>query len=346
MRVAPTVRARSAARLDSIVDVAGLRVGHWSDRQAATGCTVLLAPPEGAVAAASVRGGAPGTRETDLLAPGNLVQRVHAVLLTGGSAFGLNAAAGVMRYLEERSVGFETRGGRVPIVVGAVLYDLAVGDGSRRPGDAEGYAACEAATTDHPEQGSIGAGTGATVAKAAGIERAWKGGVGSAAERLADGTIVAALVAVNAYGDVVDSDCGARLAWPRAAEDGRREPAVELLRRRGSRAGAGFTSTTLAVIATSAPLDRAQLQRVAEMGHAGLARAIEPSHAPGDGDAVFALSVAAGRRRKQPDLTAIGALGARALSRAIVRGVLAATGLAGVPAVTETAGRATLKIHA
>jgi L-aminopeptidase/D-esterase-like protein len=336
MQVARPVRSRRASRRDGIADVGGLLVGHWRDEAAATGCTVVLTPPDGAVAAASVRGGAPGTRETDLLAPGNLVQRIHAVLLTGGSAFGLNAAAGVMRYLEERTIGFETRGGRVPIVVGAVLYDLGVGDGSRRPGEAEGYAACVAAAADPPADGSVGAGTGATVAKGAGIERAWKGGVGSAAERLADGTVVAALVAVNAYGDIVDPDSGARIASPRAATGGTSETAIEILRRRGSRSGAQFTSTTLAVVATSAPLDRAQLQRVAEMAHAGIARAIEPSHAPGDGDAVFALALGSGRRRRPPDLTAIGALGARAVSRAIVRGVLAATGLAGVPAVSET----------
>lgn len=333
MQTARLRRPRRSGHRDSIVDVGGLRVGHWTDEAAATGCTVLLAPPEGAVAAASVRGGAPGTRETDLLAPGNLVQRVHAVLLTGGSAFGLNAAAGVMRFLEEREIGFQTRGGRVPIVVGAVLYDLGIGGASRRPGDDEGYAACLASTDEPPAEGSVGAGTGATVAKAAGIERAWKGGVGSAAERLADGTVVAALVAVNAYGDIVDPESRDRIAAPRPGEDGRVETAVEILQRRGSRGSAQFTSTTLAVVATSAPLDRPQLLRVAEMAHAGLARAIEPSHAPGDGDAVFALALGSGRRRQLPDLTAIGALGARAVSRAIVRGVQAASGLAGVPAV-------------
>ncbi len=321
---------------DSFADIAGLRVGHWTDAVSATGCTVVLGPAEGFAAAVSVRGGAPGTRETDVLRPGNLVQRIHAILLTGGSAFGLNAAAGVMRHLEEQGTGFETRGGHVPIVVGAVLYDLSIGRPDVRPGADNGYAACLAAAAGERSQGSIGAGTGATVAKSAGIERAIKGGIGSAAEFLSDGTIVAALAAVNAYGDVRNVESGELIAIPREDPAGKRETAIELLRRRGSRADEAFMNTTLVVVATTAPLSRDQLIRIAEMGHGGIARAIEPSHTPADGDIVFGIatgeSAAAGT---EPDVLAIGALGSRAVSRAICRAVVHAHGLAGVPSAAE-----------
>lgn len=321
---------------DGIGDIPGLRVGHWTNREAATGCTVLIPPGEGAIAAVSQRGGAPGTRETDVLQPANAVQRVNAILLTGGSAFGLAAATGVVRYLEEHGAGFETKAGKVPIVPAAVLFDLGIGDAAVRPDEAAGYAACEAACEGDCAAGSLGAGTGATVAKLAGIERALKGGLGSASERLRDGTRVAALAAVNAVGDILDCDSGRRIAWPRADERGRRLDAIELLRRRRAPVAAGFTNTTLVVIATTAPLSRPQLLRLAEMGHAGLARAIDPSHTPADGDTVFAMAIPAQRRqRRPPDLTALGSLAARATSRAIVRAVLSAEGLAGVPAVRE-----------
>jgi len=332
-------RPRAARRRDSITDVSGLSVGHWTNAEAATGCTVILTGPEGAVAAGSVRGGAPGTRETDLLRPENLVQRVHAVLLTGGSAFGLDAAAGVMRYLEERQIGFGMRAGKVPIVVAAVLYDLGIGDGKVRPDAEAGYFACQIAGTGPPAEGSVGAGTGATVAKAGGLERAIKGGIASASERLRDGTIVAAVAAVNAGGDIVDPESGRIVARPRPAENGQSLSALELIRTRKRQPRpepAQAENTTLVLIATSASLTRAELLRVAEMGHAGLARAVVPSHSPGDGDVVFALATGAKRRpRLGPDVSAIGALGARAVSRAIVRAVESATGLAGIPAVAE-----------
>lgn len=321
---------------DSFADASGLSVGHWSDAVAATGCTVILAPEAGVRAAVSVRGGAPGTRETDVLSAGNLVERIHAVLLTGGSAFGLNAAGGVMRYLEEAGRGFETRGGRVPIVVGAVLYDLSVGDPAIRPGEREGYLASVAACERGWLEGSVGAGTGATVAKAGGIDRAWKGGIGSASERLHDGTVVAALAAVNAYGDVRDPENGAIIARPRPDARGRVQSALEIMRERGSRPEEVFLNTTLVVVATSASLNRDQLLRVAEMGHAGLARAIEPSHTPADGDIVFALATGEhSEADAERDLTAIGSLGAHAVSRAIARAVTSATALAGIPAVGE-----------
>lgn len=324
-----------AERQDGLHDVPGLLAGHWTDRAAATGCTVVLAPPEGALAAISVRGGAPGTRESDVLTPGNLVERVHAVLLTGGSAFGLAAADGVMRWLEERGRGFETRGGRVPIVPAAVVYDLAIGDGARRPDAAAGYAACQAADRRSGQplaQGAVGAGTGATVAKSGGIERALKGGVGTASERLADGTVVAALVVVNATGDIWDCETGRPIAVPRADTDGKRPGALELLRQRPPRETAGAFNTTLTLVATTAALSRNELLRIAEMTHAGVGRAIVPYLGPGDGDVVFALSTGGSAAS---DLMAIGAFAGLAAGRAVARGVRAAESLAGVPSVTE-----------
>lgn len=322
-----------AARLrDAITDVAGLRVGHWTDRRGATGCTVVLCPPEGATAACAVLGGAPGTRETDALAPGNLVQRAHAVLLTGGSAFGLDAAAGVMHWLEERGIGFAVRQTRVPIVPAAVIFDLGIGDPAARPDAAAGYAACEAAGVA-VAQGSVGAGTGATVAKLAGCPM--KGGLGTASEPLADGAVVGALVVVNAVGEIVDPDTGAVVA-PTRRPDGSRADPWEYLRTRPVPAQVAAApvvpaeNTTIAVVATDLPLTHDQLLRVALMAHTGLARAIRPSHTPADGDTVFALATG-GAAGATVDLMAVGALAARALERAALKGVRAATSLAGVP---------------
>ncbi len=321
----PTARLR-----DAITDVPGIRVGHWTDRRGATGCTVVLCPPEGAAAAGAVLGGAPGTRETDALAPGNLVQRAHAVLLTGGSAFGLDAAAGVMRWLEERGIGFAVRQTRVPIVPAAVIFDLGIGDPAARPDAAAGYAACEVAGVA-VAQGSVGAGTGATVAKLAGCPV--KGGLGTASELLAGGAVVGALVAVNAVGEIVDPETGAVVA-PVRLPDGHRVDPYEHLRSRPVPAAAPTVvpaeNTTIAVVATDLPLSHDQLLRVALMAHTGLARAVRPSHTPADGDTVFALATgsAAGAT---VDLMAVGALAARALERAVLKGVRAATSLAGVP---------------
>lgn len=319
---------------DAITAVAGLRVGHWTDRRAATGCTVVLCPPEGAVAACAVLGGAPGTRETDVLLPGNLVQRAHAVLLTGGSAFGLDAAAGVVRWLDERGIGFETRHGRVPIVPAAVIYDLGIGRADARPGPDAGYAAC-AAAGEAVRQGSVGAGTGATVAKLAGPERAVKGGLGTAAEATTHGAVVGAIAAVNAVGEIVDPQTGRAVARRRPAPDAPpwrqdQEDVIDLLRRRAPQPATPLENTTLAVIATDVLLTREQLYRLAVMAHAGIARAIRPSHTISDGDSVFALSTGT-RVENPPDLTALGALAARALERAILNGVRHATAVAGVP---------------
>jgi len=284
------------------------------------------------VAAVDVRGGAPGTRETDVLGPGNLVDRVHAVLLSGGSAFGLDAATGVMRFLEERGVGVPTPGGPVPIVVGAVLYDLSIGRADIRPDADAGYAACLAARAGRFAQGSVGAGTGATVGKALGPAGAVKGGIGSAAEALPGGIVVGALVAVNCFGEVIDPDAGRVLAGPRDDKGGFAST-LDALRKRPPSLPFGATNSTIGVVATNARLTREQAYRLAVMAHDGLARAVRPAHTAVDGDVFFALATGAGEQ--VADVIALGALAARAVERAIVRAVTEARGLAGVRAMRE-----------
>ncbi|GGN01651.1 hydrolase [Thermus composti] len=311
----------------------GLRVGHFTDRKARTGCTVVLVE-EGAVAAADVRGAAPGTRETDLLQPENTVERVQAVLLTGGSAFGLAAADGVVRYLRERGKGFPTPGGVVPIVPAAVLYDLGRGEVFSPPGAEAGYGACLAASEEVAE-GSVGAGTGAV---AGGV----KGGVGLAGYLLEEGYRVMALAAVNSLGRPFDPLTGRLYAEAFLAPEERRL-LPDLSRYRGSPEDYRFPflpgqNTTLAVVATDAPLTKAQAKRLAIMAHDGLARALRPAHTPLDGDAVFALALGDGRGVEPMGLLRLGAYAADALARAIARGVLLAEGFPGVPAYREHVG--------
>jgi L-aminopeptidase/D-esterase-like protein len=312
---------REAIGNDSILDVAGLSVGHWTNLEARTGCTVILAPPEGATGACDIRGGAPGTRETDLLAHGRTVQAVNAILFSGGSAFGLDAAAGVMRYLEERRTGFHTRTAIVPIVVGAVILDGAAGKPEARPNAESGYQACCAASHEGTDQGSVGAGTGATVAKIGARGVPVKGGLGSASETLAGGVVVAALSVVNAVGEIVDPANGAVLAG-RQSEHEQIHPALEYLRSRRDDSIELGSNTTLVVVATNAHLTKDQANRLATMAHSGMARTIRPSHTPMDGDAVFAI--ATGTVRDEPDLLALGALGALAVERAVMRAVIRA----------------------
>ncbi len=318
---------------DAITAVAGLQVGHWTHSEAATGCTVVLCP-EGAVASADVRGGAPGTRETDLLRPGQLVERVHAVLLTGGSAYGLDAAAGIMRWLEERGHGFPISAGVVPIVVGAVLIDLSLGRSDVRPNADSGYAACRAAGDGAVDEGCVGAGTGATVAKALGRERILKGGLGTACERTASGVTVGAIVAVNSFGEVVEPDSGRVVAGPRGETAGAFADTLAALRARPPRSPfAREPNSTIGVVATDASLTKEEAYRLAVMAQTGLARAVRPAHSPVDGDTIFAL--ATGSTNAETDILQLGALAARAVERAIVRGVTQATGLAGVPSARE-----------
>lgn len=322
------------AKSVSITSIAGVRVGHWTNREAATGCTVVLCP-EGAVASVDVRGGAPGTRETDLLRAGTLVESVHAVLLSGGSAYGLDAASGVMRWLEERGHGFPVTSGVVPIVPAAILIDLSIGDPKVRPGADAGYAACEAASGGAADEGCVGAGTGATVAKALGIEGALKGGIGSAAERAASGVTVAALIAVNSFGEVVDADSGRVVAGPRGETAGSFASTLEALRARPplSPFTASLSNSTIGVVATDAPLTKDEAYRMAVMAQTGLTHAIRPAHTPVDGDTIFAL--ATGTNPAETDVLQLGTLAARAVERAIVRAVSEATGLAGVPSAAE-----------
>ncbi|MFT3822206.1 MAG: P1 family peptidase [Rubrivivax sp.] len=306
----------------SLTDVAGLAVGHHRRSDRATGCTVVLCP-QGVVCGVDVRGGAPGTRETDLLKSENAVERVHAVLLTGGSAFGLDAAGGVMRWLDERGHGLAVGPARVPIVPAAVLFDLWVGDARIRPGADDGYAACAAAGTAAPSQGAVGAGAGARVGKLYGIERSAPGGVGSASLRVGAVT-VAALIAVNAVGDVLDAD-GSVLAGARD-EGGRllRSTQRLLAGEAPPRLMAGM-ATTIGVVATDAVLGKAQANKLASLAHHGLSRAVDPLTLH-DGDTLFAL--ATGASGKPGDLSAIGALAAEAVARAIRNAVRAAAAAA------------------
>ena len=322
------------AKLVTMTSIPGLKVGHWTDREAVTGCTVVLCP-EGAIASVDVRGGAPGTRETDLLGAGTLVQRVHAVLLSGGSAYGLDSASGVMRWLEERGHGFPVATGVVPIVPAAILIDLSTGNSKVRPDADAGYAACEAASGNAPEEGCAGAGTGATVAKALGIEGALKGGTGSAAEQTASGVTVAALIAVNSFGEVVEAESGRVVAGPRGETPGSFVSTLEALRARPplSPFTASPSNSTIGVVATDAVLTKDEAYRLAVMAQTGLTRAIRPAHTPVDGDTIFAL--ATGTNTAESDILQLGTLAARAVERAIMRAVTEAVGLAGVPSASE-----------
>jgi L-aminopeptidase/D-esterase-like protein len=317
----------------SLTGVGGLRVGHSTDRRRPTGCTVVLAEA-GAVAGVDVRGGAPGTRETDVLAPVNTVERVHAVVLTGGSAFGLDAATGVMRYLEERGVGLEVGTSRVPIVPAAVLFDLTLGDPRIRPNAAAGYEAARTASEGPVAEGSVGAGAGATVGKLFGPDRAMKSGLGSAAVSLDGGLVVGALVAVNALGDVVDPESGRLVAGVRTA-DGRsvRGTLESLLAGEPPLGPLAGKSTTIGVVATNAALTKVDATRVAQMAHDGLARTIRPVHTPWDGDTLFALST--GGMRVEEGALVVGTLAAEVVGRAVVRAVRAAVGWGGLPAASE-----------
>lgn len=317
---------------NAITDVPGIKVGHYTDKDAATGCTVILCE-DGAVAGVDVRGSAPGTRETDLLRPTNLVEKVQAILLSGGSAFGLDAAGGVMRYLEERGLGQETMVAKVPIVPAAVLFDLDIGSSEIRPGSEEGYKACLAATEKEVAEGCVGAGTGATVGKFLGINQATKSGLGTASCNICSDIVVATLIAVNAVGDVIDYKTGNLLAGPRNQDNNGFLSTVELLTGVANSDIKNLlpTNTTLCVVATNACLNKEQVNKLAQMAQDGLARAINPSHTMYDGDTVFALSMG----DKSGDLTTLGAAAANVVAEAIVRAVQQAETLAGIPAIKD-----------
>ena len=315
---------------DTLTAVPGICVGHSTHLNGATGCTVVLCPDR-TVGGVDQRGGAPGTRETDLLHPMHLVQHVNAVVLSGGSAFGLAVADGVMKYLEDQRVGFPVDPFVVPIVPAAILFDLSIGEPRIRPDAAMGYAACESASNVAVAQGNVGAGTGCSVGRMMGNEFATKGGLGSASVDLGDGLVVAALVAVNALGDVLDEQ-GQILAGLRMV-DGTTGFAntLQAMRMLAYTSIPGGSSTVIGVVATNAKLNKDYTNKVAQMAHDGLARAIQPAHTLFDGDTIFALATGP----IEANVNVIGAYAAEVMAQAIRNGVRAATSLAGIRAWNE-----------
>ena len=332
--------ARPVAK--GITQVPGIRVGHFTLPGGLTGCTVILADGEGAVGGVAQRGGAPGTRETDLLDPTNLVERVNAIVLSGGSAFGLDAAQGVVKYLEEKNVGFKTNAGVVPIVPAAILFDLGFGGNRARPTADCGYKAATAATNGAVTEGNVGAGAGASVGKIGGVAEhpgypsgprmPMKAGIGSAAIALPSGLVVGAIVAVNAVGDIIDPMTGAIVAGARDP-DGKPADARKVLRTGAAPAPRPAQNTTIGVVATNARLTKAQATRMALMADDGLARALFPSHTLGDGDTVFAL--ATGGYNGTADVSTVGALAADVMAEAIVRAAVMAKASGGLPAASD-----------
>ena len=315
--------------MGTITDIPGFKVGQAQDLEALTGCTVIICPPD-TVGGVDQRGGAPGTRETDLLHPMHLVNQVNAVLLTGGSAFGLDAAAGVMRYCEENKMGVNTGVARVPIVPAAVLFDLAIGDSKVRPDAEMGYQACLNASSDPPGEGNVGAGTGATVGKILSPKMATKSGIGTACIDLGGGGKVAAIVAVNAFGDVVNPENGEIIAGARGIK-GYADTLKVMKTFVGKKVmsfSSGADNTVIGVVATNVKLNKEQITRVAQMAHNGLARTIRPAFTLLDGDTVFALSSG----KVEMDQNIIGAYAALAYQEAIMRAVKNAKKAGGVPA--------------
>ena len=325
---------------NTITDVPGIEVGHAQDDEALTGCTVILCR-KGAVAGVDVRGGAPGTRETDLLNPSTLVQKVHAVMLAGGSAYGLDAASGVMRYLEEQGIGFDVGVAKVPIVPAAILFDLNVGRPDVRPDAEMGYRAASAASKEVPEEGNVGAGTGASIGKILGPKTAMKAGLGTASME-ANGVVVGAIVAVNAWGDVVDPKSGEIVAGARSTklgplklgQDGYFADTLEMMKSFLGRTVVGVATkanTVIGVVATNAKLTQAEATKVAQMAQDGLARTIRPAHTMLDGDTIFALATGA----KKADVSTVGAFAAEVMAGAILRAVRNAASAGGLPGLGE-----------
>lgn len=326
---------------NAITDIPGIKVGHAHDLEAITGCTVVLCE-KGATAGVDQRGGGPGTRETDLLRPTNNVEKVHAVMLSGGSAFGLESASGAMRYLKEKGIGYDTGVAKVPIVPAAILFDLNLGSAEVWPDADMGYQACQNASTDTPAQGSVGAGTGATVGNLLGIGQATKGGIGTASMEIGGGVLVGAIVAVNAVGDVIDPASNQIVAGVRSLQKGPLKiggnaqfaDSLEILRSWIGRAALGMASsknTVIGVVATNAKLSKAHVNKLAQMAQNGVVRTIRPTHTMHDGDTMFALAVG----QKKADINIVGAFAAQVVSQAILNAINTASGLGGVPATSE-----------
>lgn len=328
---------------NTITDVSGIEVGQVQDDEALTGCTVILCR-KGAVAGVDVRGSAPGTRETDLLDPINLVEKVHAVVLAGGSAFGLDAASGVMRYLDENGIGFDTGAGKVPIVPSAILFDLGLGRGDVRPDAEMGYRAASVASTDTPAEGNVGAGTGASVGKIFGLKTAMKAGIGTASINMG-GLVIGAMVAVNAFGDVIDPHSGQIVAGARSTnlgplkigQEGYFGDTLEIMKTFVGRTVLNFATkanTVIGVVATNAKQTKSEATKVAQMAHDGLARTIRPAHTMLDGDTIFALATG----EKKSDPSTVGAFAAEVVSQAILRAVQKATPAGGLPGLAGNDG--------
>jgi L-aminopeptidase/D-esterase-like protein len=314
---------------NAITDVPGIKVGHATNKEALTGCTVVLCE-DGAVGGVDQRGGAPGTRETDPMQPMHLVQKAHAIVLAGGAAFGLEAATGVVRYLEERGIGFDTLVAKVPIVPAAILFDLDIGDPSVRPDAAMGYAACQAADNGLVAEGNVGAGTGARVGNIMGIQQAMKAGLGTASVDLGEGLVVGAIVAVNAFGDVIDPQTGQIIAGARSLDGTGFADTLAVMKSMVGKTMklAGSSNTVIGVVATNAQLSKEEANKVAQMAHNGLARTVRPAHTMFDGDTLFALATGG----KEADVNTVGAYAAEVVTEAIVRAVKTAEGVAGLPA--------------
>jgi L-aminopeptidase/D-esterase-like protein len=330
---------------NAITNVPGIKVGHETNPDALTGCTVILFP-DGAIGGVDQRGGAPGTRETDLLRPLHMVEKVHAILLAGGSAYGLDAASGVMKYLEEKEIGFNVGVAHVPIVPAAVLFDLGIGDPTIRPDATMGYRASQNASAQPPDEGNFGAGTGCTVGKILGFGQSMKSGIGTTSMEIDNGVIIGAIAAVNAFGDVIDPKTGKIIAGVRAAKVGPGKVGTEghfantltVMRSLIGRTALNFASrsnTVIGVVATNAQLTKNETNKVAQMAHDGLARTIRPAHTMLDGDTIFALSTG----KKNADANIIGAFAAEVMAKAVLRAVWKAKNTVGLPAASDAQNR-------
>lgn len=321
----------------TLTAIKGIEVGHVTDLKNLKGCTVITFPKDGAFAGVDVRGSAPGTCETDLLDPINLVDRINALVLSGGSAFGVHAAGGTMKCLEEKGIGLDVglKDVVVPIVPSAIIFDLGVGNPSVRPDEKWGYDACAQATDKPVAQGNVGAGTGATVGKMLGIKYAMKGGLGSYAVELPGNVIVAALAVVNTVGDVVDPQSWTILAGTRGKNKGEFRNSEKLLRDDASITLFSGRNTTIGVVATNAKFSKTELTKIAQMAQDGLARVIRPAHTMYDGDTIFAVSVPEAKTKTRPSITAIGSAAADAFAQAVIRAVKNAKGIEGLPSYAD-----------
>ncbi len=313
---------------NNILDVKGIKVGQVEDKEALTGCTVIICE-EGAACGVDVRGGGPGTRETDLLDPVNMIQKVHAVVLSGGSAFGLESTCGVSEYLEEHGIGFDVGVAKVPIVVGAVLFDLAVGNPKVRPNKSMGYKACQKASTTQLKQGNFGAGCGATVGKIKGMEYAMKGGIGSSSIVLPNGLVVSAMVAVNAFGDVYEN--GKVIAGTLDNSKTNMLNSYELMKMGISKGGFNIDNTTIGIVVTNGKLDKAQCKKVSQMAHNGYAKSIFPIHTPHDGDTIFTMATG----EIETDVTLLGSLATEVIEKSILNAIKNADTIKGIPSYKE-----------